>query len=119
MRQEKPIIIKTEKRYMVINVMYVFRANFNDTYYLEDYTFDLDELYKEELIWFDPYLGRSKINNTKIAISYVSDNNMIILVDKDGSIKEQSVDGILEGIICEDYDESMMLASHISFRRSV
>ena len=117
MSLEKPVIYKSEKRNMVINVMHVFRANFNDTYYLEDYTFDLDELYKDELVWFDPYLGRSKINDTKVAISYVSDDNMNVLVDDGKSIKEENVDGLRECILCEDCDESRMLASHISFRR--
>ena len=76
-----------------------------------------DELYKDELVWFDPYLGRSKINDTKVAISYVSDDNMIVLVDDGKSIKEENVDGLRECILCEDCDESRMLASHISFRR--
>ena len=115
----KPIIELTEKRFMIINVMYVQKANFNDTYYIEDLVFDLDELCKDELVWFDPYLGRSKINDTLVAISYCGNNEIKILAKKNGEIKEHITDGIFECIISEPFDESLFLASHISFRITV
>ena len=115
----KPIIELTENRFMIINVMYVHKANFNDTYYIEDLVFDLDELCKDELVWFDPYLGRSKINDTLVAISYCGNNEIKILAKKNDVIKEHMADGIFECIISEPFDESLFLASHISFRITV
>lgn len=115
----KPIIELTEKRFMIINVMYVHKANFNDTHYIEDLVFNLDELCKDELVWFDPYLGRSKINDTLVAISYCGNGEIKILEKKNDEIKEHIVDGIFECIISEPFDESLFLASHISFRMTV
>ena len=115
----KPIIELTEKRFMIINVMYVHKANFNDTHYIEDLVFDLDELCEDELVWFDPYLGRSKIDDTLVAISYCGNNEIKILAKKNGEIKEHIADGIFECIISEPFDESLFLASHISFRITV
>ena len=112
----KPIIELTEKRYMIINVMYVHKANFNDTYYIEDLVFDLDELCKDELVWFDPYLGRSKINATLVAISYCSNHGMKVLEKKNDEVTEHTVDGIFECVISEPFVQSVFLASHISFR---
>ena len=112
----KPMIDLKEKRYLVINVMCVFRANFNDTFYIEDLKFDLDELCKEELVWIDPYLGKSIINKTTIAITHCMDEELRILVNEDGVIKEHIIDRMFECILCEDYDNSKMLSSHISLR---
>ena len=96
----KEVIIDTNKFKKVhVTIQYVFRANFNDTYYLEELIFNLDDLNKEKLNWFDPYNKRSKINNTLVAIKYVSipvklfpniPNKKVIL----------SIDAIAEPSIC-------------------
>ena len=60
-------------------------ANFNDTYWLEEIMVDLNELRdKQELIWFDPFNGRSKENNTLVAISYASDDEFYMPLAKTG-----------------------------------
>ena len=114
----KPIIELTQKRYIVINVMHVFRCNFNDTYYLEELKFDLDEVYKDELVWIDPYLGRSKINDSSIAILSCKDEELIILEKKKNTTKEHVIERGYNAILCEDYDKSLLLASHIHLRSS-
>ena len=113
----KPTIELTEKRYMVINVMHVYRANFNDTFYIEDLKFDLDDLCKDELVWFDPYLGRSKLNKTLVAINYCTNQEIKVLEKTNDIITEHVVDGMFECVISEPFDDSVFLASHISFRR--
>ena len=38
---EKPIITVSRELYLTITIMHVFRANFNDTYYLDKVFFNL------------------------------------------------------------------------------
>ena len=111
------LIIESKKiKKVIVTIQYVFRANFNDTYWLEEMIINLDELDKETLTWFDPYKGRSKINNTLVAIAYVSDEKFIILEKKDNVISEHEKEIYLDYIACEDYDSSVLLASHIRIR---
>ena len=110
---KKPTIKTTVKRFVEITIMYVFRANFNDTYYLDTIKIDPDTLNRDQLTWFDPFYGRSKINDTQVAISYCSDDHMIILEKNQDTIKEHRANFLSECILCEDYDSSMMLAAHI------
>lgn len=113
----KEVIIDTNKFKKVnVTIQYVFRANFNDTYYLEELIFNLDEINKEELNWFDPYNNRSKVNNTLVAIKYVSNDKFIILEKKDDKIIEHVNENYQDCILVEDYDTSMLLASHINLR---
>lgn len=112
----KPVIETVKVKKIRITVQYVFRANFNDTYWLEENTINLDELDRDSLTWFDPYNGKSNINNTLIAIAYCSDEKMIILEKCDDKIKETEIKYPDEYILCEDYNESMLLASHIVHR---
>ena len=116
MENIKPIIKVKENRCAMVNIMYVFRANFNDTFYIDEIVIDLNKLNNESLYWFDPFNNKSKENNTLVAISYCDDNKMIILEKKDNQIKEHKVTFIKECILCEDYDSSRLLASHISLR---
>lgn len=113
----KEVIIDTSKFKKVhITIQYVFRANFNDTYWLEELNFNINELNKDELYWFDPYNKRSKVNNTLVAIKYISDDKFIILEKKDDKIIEHINENYQDCIFVEDYDESMLLASHINLR---
>lgn len=112
----KPVIETVKVKKIRITVQYVFRANFNDTYWLEENTINLDELDRNNLTWFDPYNGRSNINNTLIAIAYCSDEKMIVLEKCGDKIKENEIKYPYEHILCEDFNDSMMLAAHISHR---
>jgi hypothetical protein len=108
------VIINTNKfKKIHITIQYVFRANFNDTYWLEEIEINLDELNKEKLQWFDPYNKRSKINNTLVAIKYVSNDNFIIYEKKDDKIIEHDTINYSDCIIVEDYDNSKLLAAHL------
>ena len=112
----KPIIETVKIKKIRIVIQYVFRASFNDTYWLEEKTINLNELDREKLTWFDPYNGRSNINDTLIAIYYCSDEKMIVLEKRGDKIKENEVKSPYEHILCEDFDDSKMLAAHIAHR---
>ena len=87
---------------------------FNDSYLLDTLIIELDKVDKEQLTWFDPYLGRSKINDTMVAFAYCSDEVFIVLSKKNGHIVEEEHELYLDHTECEDYDASLLLASHIS-----
>ena len=111
--QNKPIIKTKKVKSIKVTIQYVFRANFNDTYWLEEIIIDLNELKeKQELVWFDPFNGRSKENNTLVAISYASDDKFVILEKTNDTIAEKEIKRASEYILCEDYDKSMLIASH-------
>ena len=111
----KPIIETARAKSLKVTIQYVFRANFNDTYWLEEIIIDLNELKdQQELVWFDPFNGRSKVNDTLVAISYVSDEKFVILEKKKEVVVQKEIEKISEYIACENYDESMLIASHIS-----
>lgn len=112
----KPIITTKRFKSFLLIIQYVFRANFNDTYWLEEKVIDLEQLDKDKLTWFDPFNGRSKINNTLLAIKYVSDDSFIILKKQDDVVTEQEIENYLDYIVCEDYDQSMLLAAHIRIK---
>ena len=112
----KPIIETNKVKKLLVTVQNVFRANFNDTYWLEERVIELDELDRENLTWFDPYFGRSNVNDTLIAIAYCSDEKLIILEKRNDTIKEVSTSKISDCIFCEDFNEYMMLASHIRMK---
>jgi hypothetical protein len=110
---EKPIIETSGIKKFSITVEYVFKANFNDTYWLEKQDYDFEKLSKETLTWIDPYNGRSKIGNTAIALSYCSDDSFVILINENGMIREERHSVIFGCILCEDYDDSMLLSARI------
>lgn len=112
----KPIIETTSIKSLKITVVRVFRASFNDTYWLEDFTVNLDGLDKENLTWFDPYNKRNAKNSTRVALSYCSDEEFIMLEDTDGVIKEHKTKIPHDCIISEDYDENTLIAAHISMK---
>ena len=106
--------VETEKKYEVnYFVCLVFRANFNDEMYLEDGKIDVDDLKDKPLVWFDPYLGRSKKDKTEVAITKVTDDDFTLLVRKNGEIVKEEK-GSWSYILCEDFDDSCLLASHIT-----
>lgn len=114
---EKPTIITKRELCLTLRVMHVFRANFNDTYFLEKVVIDLKDLNKDELTWIDPYNGKSKINNTLIALAYCSDDEYVILEKTGEVIKEHEERELyMDVICCEDFDDSVLLASHIGIQ---
>ena len=113
---DKPIIETKKRKRLSVTVEYVFRANFNDTYWLEQLEFDFDRLDREKLTWIDPYNGRSKTNSTLVALSYCSDEKFVILKKENGVITEEEASVLCGCILCEDYDESLLLSARIDVR---
>jgi hypothetical protein len=109
-----PIIKVNKAKSLKILVQYVFRANFNDTYPLEEKTIPLNELDTESLTWFDPFLGKSKEGKKEIALAHCTDKSFTIIERWEGNTKEFKTDIITDHILCEDYNESMLIAAHIS-----
>lgn len=107
----------SDYKYLSITVEYVFKANFNDTYYLETNYFDIDNLRGNEPLWIDPYNGKSKIGNTEIALGDFFDEEFIIFEKKNGTIKENRKCLGMEHICCEDYNDSMLLSARIGLSR--
>ena len=112
----KPTIETTKMKRLVITIQYVFRASFNDTMYLEEKSFPLEELGREQLTWFDPFCGRSNRNEILVAVAYCSDDKLVLLQKEGDKIQEQEAAFGRECILCEDYNESMLLAAHIRVR---
>ena len=113
--ENKPFITLGEKKILSITVEYVFRANFNDTYWLFETELDPLSLDTEKLTWLDIYNGRSK-NGTTIAVLRCSDAELVILEKSGNNIKEIASDSFGQCILCEDYDESMMLSARIKYK---
>jgi len=113
---DKPIIQTTKIKSLSVVVQYVFRASFNDTYWLEEKIINLDDLDRDKLTWFDPYNGRSNIGDTLVSLSYCSDDKFIILEKRNGVIKEITTENYLTCIICEDFDDDKLLAAHINIK---
>ena len=115
---ENKVIIKANKvKKVVCVVQYVFKANFNDTYYLEEIVMDLESIKEDgELFYFDPFMGRSKINDTMVAISYVDDEKFTLVTKKNNEITYESKDSYLDFILTEPYDDSMFLSASISLK---
>ena len=102
-------------KYLEVSIYYVFRGNFNDSYYIDTVFYDLNDFISEELVWIDPYDGRSKINNTLVSFK-CCDDGCILLEKVNDTIKERDFEPLSLHICCEDYDNSRMLAAHIQLR---
>ena len=116
--ERKPILDCTPGDKLVISVEYVFRANFNDSYYLETHEIDINSLSRDELYWFDPYFGRSKIGTSRVALVEYSKESFTFIEKNSKKTKEQRLDPYMTFISCEDYDDSMLLAAHIRIERN-
>lgn len=103
--------------HLELTIQYVFKANFNDSYYLETVCIELKDLEKDDLVWIDPFCGRSKINNTSIAVKSYSDKEYIIFKKQGDKIQEFKHPINFTLICSEDFNDSLLLASHITFRK--
>ncbi len=110
---EKPNISTNKIKSIRISVEYVFRADFNDTYWLDEIIIDIDRIYKDKLSWFDPFCGKSKINDTCVAILEISDEKIVALQRKNGEITKIEAQSYVGITVCEDYDSSRLLSARI------
>ena len=99
--EQKPIIEIKKRTKLKITVAYVFKANFNDTYWLEEFSIDLNGLKdKTELVWFDPYNGRNQASDVLVAVANASDEKFILLEKRKGEIKRFETELPVEHIVC-------------------
>ncbi len=112
----KPTFETSKAKSLSITIEYVFRGGFNDTYWLEERTINIDELDKESLTWFDPFNGKNKLSTILVALAYCSDERFVILEKVGDKVKEHEVKVPFSFIACEDYDESKLIAAHIKLK---
>ena len=96
-----------------VSVEYVFRANFNDTYWLDESVIDIDKIDKDKLSWFDPFYGKSKINDTCVAILEITDEKIAILQNKNGEITKLEAKSYIGITLCESFDSSRLISARI------
>jgi hypothetical protein len=101
---------------LVISVSYVFKSNFNDTYFLDKSEIDLKDLCKDELVWIDPFLNKVENSNILIALSRCTDDEFVILEKRCDEVKEYEHESYLDHIITLEYDESKFIAAHIRLK---
>ena len=114
----KPIFENLMYDVLSVTVMYVFRANFNDTYYLDTMNIKIADLDRENLSWFDPFFGRSKISDKTVALSECNGRSFTVLLNENGKITEKKTEVPSDVIVCENYNDSMLLAAHITINKS-
>lgn len=115
--RRKPAFYKSPFDTLVISVQYVFRANFNDTYFIDSREISIDELSRDEIYWFDPFLGKSKLGKARVALVGCGKEHFRMQSTDGENISERRLDSYLDFIVSEDYDESRMLAAHIRVAR--
>ena len=113
---KKTIVNSKKYTQLCVSVRYVFRANFNDTYFIEDHKTELGTLDGKELSFFDPYYGNGKGSLAEVALAFVDDDKFVLYEKRADVIKKVEHDIMLEHIVCDDNDESTLIAAHISIR---
>lgn len=103
-------------KYLAVSIERVFRASFNDTYYIETVYYEIDELLKKEE-WIDPYNGRSRVGDTQVCLGGVYEDGFVIFERKNGSVAEKKFPLGWEHICAEDYDSSTLLSARIGLSR--
>jgi hypothetical protein len=61
-------------------------------------------------------MGKSKINDTMVAISSISDEYFSIVIKKNNEMSIKKMETIFDIVITEPFDDSMFLAVHINLR---
>ena len=103
-------------KYLSLSIEYVFKANFNDSYYYETVYYEIAVLL-ENKTWIDPYNGRSRIGDTEISLGGVYEDGFLILERKNGTVTEKKVPLGWDHICAEDFDDSGLLSSRVSLSR--
>lgn len=109
----RPLFNYEKAKSVWIVVQLVFKANFNDTYYLSEKKIPLDELDRDALTWFDPYDGNSNKGGTLVAIAECSDEEFVLLEKCGDIIKKHRHTNSIGCIVDEDNNESTLLAAQI------
>lgn len=109
------VLISTNKyKKITVNVMIVQKCNFNDTFYIESKDIYIKDLIDKEVEYFDPFLGKSKNTNIKVAILAVDDEGVTYSTIENGLEEKETYKHIFDKITTADNDETTFLASHIA-----
>lgn len=106
----------TTERYtkIHISVFLVQRCNFNDERLIESKVISVSDIKDKPLLWLDPYLGKFDTGKVKIAITGISDDKFTLLERRGTEAAERTSESIFKSvIISDDYDSSLLIASHI------
>lgn len=95
-----------------ISVNLVYRGNFNDERLIATKKLELSELIGQPFVWFDPYLDMKKGSTLKIALAYLEEATLYILVDDGEDISLVEKECYLHSFT-DDYDSSYIIASSI------
>lgn len=97
-----------------LSVYVVAKCNFNDEMLVDSKTLTFSELLEKPLEWFDPYMGRSKVSNIRIALAYVDKDRMYFIEDDGkGNRKVLRKDKLMTHYYVEDLDKATLLSTHI------
>ena len=110
---DKPIIRSGKYGKILVTVEYVFRANFNDSFWLFEKEIEID---KQTLVWFDPYFGRNNKNDVKIALAECTDDGFVFLEKRGEIIRECRTDFLLGHTVCDDFDEAKLIVAHVRLK---
>lgn len=91
----------------------VQNCNFNDEFYIADRTSLAEDLNGKPLVWFDPYLGKYKASDIKIAIAYVSGYDIHYIEEKNGE-KTVKTATISQDVGVEKYDDRQLIVARLS-----
>jgi len=106
----------TTERYTIIriSVFHVQRCNFNDERLIESRTINVADIKDKPLVWLDPYLGKFDTGKVMIAITGISDEKFALLERREAETTERLSESVFKSvIISDDYDSSLLIASHI------
>ena len=110
-----PKIQTKQCKFLYVSVSFVFRASFNDTFLLDTFTLPIETLSKDAPVWFDPFFGKGKVA-VEVALTEATDTQFTLLIKKNGQITERRGTRLCECIVCEDYDDSRLIAAHIHLK---
>ncbi len=101
--------------YLNVSVFIVQKCNFNDEFLVEHLQVPLSELAGKPISFFDPYMGRKKDSNVKIAVAKVAGKTLHLVEDKEGTLSSFKLGALsYDTRYTENYDERTLISVHLS-----
>ena len=101
--------------YLSVSVYIVQKCNFNDEFLVENAYIPLSELNGKPISFFDPYLGRKKDSNVKIAVAKAHGKTLHLIEDKDGELSAFQLGALwYDTRYTEDHDDRTLISVHLS-----
>ena len=101
------------KRTLHIAVMHVQKCNFNDTFYIHTEDIPLSSFDGKVLSWFDPYFGKGKETDVRVAVAYADDCALYVLEKRAEKLTVHKKGPVSDVIITDPNDKSTFIASHM------